>query len=68
MDLLSRFGEGERLLDEMKRYFLGMAEAAGTLWEKDDERASCNHGFVLFLCVLLVRSAALSRNKRTVHG
>jgi alpha-L-rhamnosidase len=57
MDLLSRFGEGERLLDEMKRYFLGMAEATGTLWEKDDERASCNHGFASFLCVLLARHA-----------
>jgi alpha-L-rhamnosidase len=55
MDLLSRFGEGERLLDEMKRYFLGMAEATGTLWERDDERASCNHGFASFLCVLLDR-------------
>ena len=57
MDLLSRFGEGERLLDEMKRYFLGMAEATGTLWEKNDERASCNHGFASFLCVLLARHA-----------
>ncbi len=55
MDLLSRFGEGERLLDEMKRYFLGMAERTGTLWEKDDERSSCNHGFASFLCVLLDR-------------
>ena len=57
MDLLSRFGEGERLLDEMKRYFLGMAEATGTLWERDDERSSCNHGFASYLCVLLARHA-----------
>lgn len=60
MDLLSRFGEGERLLDEMKRYFLGMTERTGTLWEKDDERASCNHGFASFLCVLLARSCISS--------
>jgi alpha-L-rhamnosidase len=60
MDLLSRFGEGDQLLDEMKRYFLGMAEATGTLWEKDDERASCNHGFASFLCVLLARSCISS--------
>jgi alpha-L-rhamnosidase len=58
MDLLSRFGEGERLLDEMKQYFLGMANRTGTLWERDDERSSCNHGFASFLCVLLTRSAA----------
>ncbi len=55
MDLLSRFGEGVRLLDEMKRYFLGMAERTGTLWERDDERSSCNHGFASYLCVLLAR-------------
>lgn len=60
MDLLSRFGQGERLLDEMKRYFLGMTERTGTLWEKDDERASCNHGFASFLCVLLARSCISS--------
>ncbi len=57
MDLLSRFSENDRLLEEMKRYFLGMAETTGTLWEKDDERASCNHGFASFLCVLLARHA-----------
>lgn len=53
MDLLSRFGEEKSLLDEMKRYFLKMAEATGTLWERDEERSSCNHGFASFLCVLL---------------
>lgn len=57
MDLLSRFNEGDRLHDEMKRYFLGMAEATGTLWERDDPRSSCNHGFASFLCVLLARHA-----------
>lgn len=55
MDLLSRFGESERLLDEMKRYFFGMTERTGTLWERDDERCSCNHGFASFLCVLLAK-------------
>lgn len=58
MDLLDRFGEGERLLDEMKRYFLGMVERTGTLWERDDEKSSCNHGFASFLCVLLSRHAS----------
>jgi alpha-L-rhamnosidase len=57
MDLLSRFGEGDRLLDEMKCYFLCMTERTGTLWELDEERASCNHGFASFLCVLLARHA-----------
>jgi alpha-L-rhamnosidase len=58
MDLLSRFGEGNCLLDEMKRYFLGMTERTGTLWERDDEQSSCNHGFASYLCVLLARHAA----------
>lgn len=58
MDLLSRFGENARLLEEMKRYFLGMVERTGTLWERDDEQSSCNHGFASYLCVLLSRHAA----------
>ena len=57
MDLLSRFGEGARLLEEMKRYFLKMAGRTGTLWERDEDRSSCNHGFASFLCVLLARHA-----------
>lgn len=55
MDLLSRFGEGDRLLEEMRRYFSGMVERTGTLWERDEERSSCNHGFASFLCVLIDR-------------
>jgi len=60
MDLLSRFGEGERLINEMKRYFIGMTGRTGTLWERDDDRSSCNHGFASFLCVLLARSCISS--------
>lgn len=58
MDLLSRFGEGRRLIDEMKRYFIGMTDRTGTLWERDDERSSCNHGFASFICVLIARHVA----------
>jgi alpha-L-rhamnosidase len=55
MELLSRFGDAERLLNEMKGYFLSMARTTGTLWEHNDTRASCNHGFASYLCVLLAR-------------
>jgi len=55
MELLSLHGEGAQLLQEMKEYFLPMARATGTLWEHRDTRASCNHGFASYLCVLLDR-------------
>ena len=55
MELLSLYGEGVQLLREMKEYFLPMARATGTLWEHRDTRASCNHGFASYLCVLLDR-------------
>ena len=45
LELLSRCGMAEKVLDEVKAYFLPMAERTGTLWEHDDVRASCNHGF-----------------------
>ncbi len=64
MDLLSQFGEGDRLLDEMKRYFLGMTERTGTLWERDDDRSSCNHGFASFLCVLIAHHVAEGNTSR----
>ncbi len=57
MELLSLAGEGDQLLREMKGYFLPMAKTTGTLWEHCDLRASCNHGFASYLCVLLARHA-----------
>ncbi len=59
MELLSLAGETEQLLREMKGYFLPMAKTTGTLWEHNDTRASCNHGFASYLCVLLTRHAAV---------
>ncbi len=59
MDLLSRYGEAVQLLDEIKGYFLGMAETTGTLWEHNDTRASCNHGFASYLCVLIDRHSRI---------
>jgi alpha-L-rhamnosidase len=45
MELLSRKGHGQQILDESVAYLLYMAERTGTLWEHDGPYASCNHGF-----------------------
>lgn len=45
LELLSRAGLSQQLLDESVAYQLYMAERTGTLWENDGAYASCNHGF-----------------------
>ena len=45
LELLYRYGEYEKLTENIKGYFLKMAELTGTLWENDIPTASCNHGF-----------------------
>jgi alpha-L-rhamnosidase len=45
LELLSRYGLCQQLLDESLAYQLYMAERTGTLWENDGDYASCNHGF-----------------------
>ncbi len=45
LELLCRYGENEKLLENIRGYFLKMANLTGTLWEMDAPTASCNHGF-----------------------
>ncbi len=45
LELLSRAGLCQQLLDESIAYQLYMAEKTGTLWENVGDYASCNHGF-----------------------
>jgi len=45
LELLSRYGLCQQLLDESLAYQLYMVERTGTLWENDGAYASCNHGF-----------------------
>ncbi len=45
LELLSRYGLCQQLLDESLAYQLYMADWTGTLWENDGAYASCNHGF-----------------------
>ena len=45
----------DQLLDEIRAYFLPMADATGTLWEHNEPTASCCHGFASHVCSLLIR-------------
>jgi alpha-L-rhamnosidase len=45
MELLSRAGRNQQILDESIAYLLYMAERTGTLWENVGAYASCDHGF-----------------------
>ena len=54
--LLNDNGYCQKVLDEVKAYFGGMAEKTGTLWEHTKSIASCNHGFTS-LVAYLIRSA-----------
>jgi alpha-L-rhamnosidase len=45
LELLSRYGQKQRVVDELKGFFSYMVDKTGTLWEHDGDHASCNHGF-----------------------
>ncbi len=45
LQLLADNGFEEMVLQNVKDYFMHMAERTGTLWEHAGTNASCNHGF-----------------------
>ena len=45
LEILMNEGYYQEVLDNIRGYFLYMAERTGTLWEYATENASCNHGF-----------------------
>ena len=55
MELLSRYGLSQQILDESTDYLLYMAERTGTLWENDGAYASYNHGFASHIVHVLYR-------------
>ena len=55
MELLSRDGRSQQILDESIAYLLYMAERTGTLWENVGAYASCNHGFASHIVHTLYR-------------
>lgn len=48
IDLLMRDGARSRVLEELLRLFEPMAKRTGTLWEHNNIRASCDHGFAAY--------------------
>lgn len=61
LELLCVNGYYSQLLEEIKGYFLYMAEITGTLWEHVDTYASCNHGFASYVAEL-IQKAELNKN------
>jgi len=55
LELLSRRGLGQQILDESVGYQLYMVDRTGTLWENDGAYASCNHGFASHAVKVLYR-------------
>jgi len=55
LELLSRDGRNQQILDESIAYLLYMAERTGTLWENVGDYASCNHGFASHIVHTLYR-------------
>ena len=53
LDVLLRYGLHDRLLEELKGYFLNGARKTGTLWENNTEVASCDHGFASHVIYIL---------------
>lgn len=51
--VLKREGLNAQVAQEIRGYYLKMAETTGTLWEYDRPEASCNHGFASYLAILL---------------
>ena len=45
LELLSRHGLCQQLLEESLAYQLYLVERTGTLWENESPAASCDHGF-----------------------
>jgi alpha-L-rhamnosidase len=70
MDLLTRYGLTAKAFAEAHDYYLRMAELTGTLWEYDDTRKSCNHGFASHAAHLFYRDflglQGIDRQNRTV--
>ena len=60
LEILCRYGENEKLYENIRGYFLKMAELTGTLWENDGTTASCNHGFASHVVYWMDKLSLLS--------
>jgi len=55
VEILSRYGHCQQILDESIDYLLYMADRTGTLWENVHASASCDHGFASHIVHTLYR-------------
>jgi alpha-L-rhamnosidase len=60
LEILCRYGENEKLYENIRGYFLKMANLTGTLWENDGTTASCNHGFASHVVYWMDKLSLLS--------
>jgi alpha-L-rhamnosidase len=71
LEILSRYGQAQRILDESIDYLLYMEERTGTLWENIDTSASCNHGFASHIVRTLNRDVlgvySVDESKKTIR-
>ena len=56
IELLLKYKMYEKLLEEIKEYFLPMAQETGTLWEHLDGHESRNHGFASYAAVAIAEA------------
>lgn len=63
MELLLRYGEHKKLLEDIIAYFYYMSVTTGTLWEHESTKASCNHGFASYVLYLLDKLGMLKPAK-----
>lgn len=55
LELLTLWREFDLAAAEIKAIFLPMAQKTGTLWEMEEDWASCCHGFASYLAVIIDR-------------
>ena len=56
LDYLCAIGEYDRLLRDVKKYFLFQAKETKTFWEYKDARGSCCHGFASVIGEWLIKA------------
>ena len=57
LEVLSQAGLSRQVIDEVRSFFLPMAELTGTLWEDMQPTVSCCHGFASHVAHMLYREA-----------
>lgn len=62
LDLLERAGLYDKLYDEIRGYFVYMADRTGTLWEHISNKASMNHGFASHVIYWMEKLGLIKKN------